>query len=111
MDRLLEEPLMAKKTFAIDITNGTVTPGLQRISMRAGDQIEWIVNDGDALVVFDPTNSTPVSFTYGPAFDHVHPALGTGTIRGVHPHTISCWYTAASGRKNISVTAILIVDP
>lgn len=102
---------MAKKTFMIDVNNKTVTPGSHRVSMRAGEQIEWSVNDGDALVVFDPTQSTPVSFLHGPNFDYAHPALATGTIRGSHAHTISCWFETPMGRKNVSVTAVLIVDP
>jgi hypothetical protein len=102
---------MPKKTFAIDVLNQTVTPSLHRISKMQGDQIEWTVNDGSALVVFDPAVGTPVNFLEGPNFTYVRAAIGSGKLEGTHPHAVSCWYGEGANRHNISITAVLIVDP
>lgn len=104
-------PNMSKKTFMIDVVNRSVTPALHRISRMQGDQVEWTINDGTGLVVFDPANSAPVNFLEGPSFTYVRAAIGSGRLEGSHPHTISCWYGDGHNRQNISVSAVLIVDP
>ena len=104
-----------RKTFTIDVVAGSVTPSLHHASLSNHDEVEWVVNDGSARVVFDPSVSDPVDFSggNGPDFDWQNPAVGTVQASGTFLHTIRCWYDlGGSGNKEQeSLMAVLIVDP
>ena len=102
-----------RKTFRIDVAAEDVRPTLHHISLSAGDEIEWMINDGNGRVVFDPAVGDPVTWRQGPDFERQNPALGTGKTTGTYFHTVAYWYDLGLGgnKQQHSLQMVLIVDP
>ena len=100
---------MARKTFTVSVSTGGIVPTSHRI--RMGDEIEWTLDKGKAVVVFEPEGPSPASFSNGPNFTPLIPALATAQRANTFPFFVCCWHEQG-GRKNQSaLAAVLIIDP
>jgi hypothetical protein len=99
---------MAKKTFVVDVVARTVTPTSHRV--HVDDQVEWKLDKGKAVVVFEPDGQGPVLFSSGPTFNYEVPALGTAQTSGGYPHSVCFWYVQGGKKEHEALQMMLIVE-
>ena len=100
---------MAKKTFVVNAAERSVTPSFHRICV--GDEIEWKLDKGKAVVVFEPDGQGPVLSSHGPDFDPQAPALATAQTSNEYPHSVCYWFMQGGKKEQHSLQMVLIIDP
>jgi hypothetical protein len=98
-----------RRKFVLTARPGIITP--MSCVVNVGDEIEFTIDKGKALVVFEPGVPPPVVFPEGPSFDPGAPLVGTAETVGHYPLSICYWYEDKGRKEHEALQMMLIVDP
>lgn len=98
-----------RRKFVLTTRPGIMTP--MSCVVNVGDEIEFTIDRGKAVVVFEPEVPPAVLFPRGPSFDSENPLVGTAETTGHYPFSICYWYEDKGRKQHEALQMVLIIDP